>query len=98
MKMVMNQVKFIVIQGGVMLKRIINLWIKMIKSTCSIDLSHSPGRPCTVRAEANISKAKWRRKQKKHVSTEYFKDKRIAHTAGRSSFVPLQANQTTEID
>ena len=38
----------------------------MIKSTDSIDLSHSPGHP---RTEANVSKAKWRLKQKKRVST-----------------------------
>ena len=49
--------------GGLVSKRTINLWIKSIGS---INLSHSPGLPST---EANISKAKWRLKQKKRVST-----------------------------
>ena len=55
--------------GEVIPKRTINLSIKMTKSTDSINLTHSPGRPRTVRTEANISKAKWRLKQKKRVST-----------------------------
>ena len=55
--------------GGVVSKRTINLWIKVIKGIGSINLSYSPGRPCTVRTEANISMAKWRLRQKKSVST-----------------------------
>ena len=43
--------------GGVVSKRTINLWIKMLKSTGSINLSHSLGRLRTVRTKANISKA-----------------------------------------
>ena len=55
--------------GGVVSKRTINLWIKMIKDTGSISLSHSPGRPRTARSKTNILKAKRRLKQKKRVST-----------------------------
>ena len=71
--------------GGVVSERTINLRIKIIKSTSSINLSHCPGHPRTIRIEV---KTQWRLKQKK----------RTTHTAKRSSFVPLQENQTTEID
>jgi hypothetical protein len=37
-------------------KRTINLWIKMINNTSSINLLHSPGRPHTARTKANISR------------------------------------------
>jgi len=41
----------------------------MLNKTGSINLSHSPGRPRTVRTKANISKVKCRLAQKKRVST-----------------------------
>ena len=51
--------------GGVVSKRTINLWIKMIKGTGSIDLLKPPGRPRTIRTKANIQKVKLRLAQKK---------------------------------
>ncbi len=54
---------------GVVSKQAINLWVKMINDTSSIELSHSSGRPRTARTKANISKAKWRLDQNKRVST-----------------------------
>ena len=44
--------------GGVISKRAINLWIKMISNIGSIVVSHSSGLPRTARTKANISKAK----------------------------------------
>jgi hypothetical protein len=44
--------------GGVVSKRTIDLWIKMINNSGSIDLLHSPGCQRTPRTKANISKAK----------------------------------------
>ena len=55
--------------GRVVSKRTINLWIKMIKGTGSIDLLKPPGRPRTIRTKANIQKAKLRLAQKKRAST-----------------------------
>ena len=55
--------------GGVVSKRTIKLWIKMINNTGSIELSHSSGRPRIARTKANISKAKWRLDHNKRVST-----------------------------
>ena len=55
--------------GGVVSKRTINLWLKMIKGTGSIDLLKLPGRPPTIRTKANIQKAKLRLAQKKRAST-----------------------------
>ncbi|CAF2081616.1 unnamed protein product [Rotaria magnacalcarata] len=55
--------------GGVVSKRTINLWIKLIKDTGSINLSYSTGHPRTVRTKANIIQVKWRAQQKKRVST-----------------------------
>ena len=45
--------------GGVVSKRTINLWIKMINNTGSTELSHSSDRLRTARTKVNISKAKW---------------------------------------
>ena len=42
--------------GRVVSKRTINLWIKMIKGTGSIDLLKPPGRPRTIRTKAKIEK------------------------------------------
>ncbi|CAM4837760.1 unnamed protein product [Rotaria magnacalcarata] len=41
----------------------------MLNQTGSIDLSHFPGRPRTVRTKANISKVKYRLAQKKQISS-----------------------------
>ena len=68
--------------GGVVSERTINLWIKMIKSTGSVNLSQSPGHPRTVRTEANISKAKWCLRQKKRLLTRRLAaEMRQAHRA-----------------
>ena len=55
--------------GGVVSLRTIKLWVQMLNKTGSIDLSHSPRRPRTVRTKANISKLKYRLSHKKTVST-----------------------------
>ena len=55
--------------GGVVSKRTIKLWIKMINNTGSIKLSHSSGRPRIARTKANISKAKQRFDHNKRTST-----------------------------
>ena len=55
--------------GGVVSKRTIHLWIKMIKGTGSINLLKSLGRPRTIRPKANIQKAKLCLAQKKRAST-----------------------------
>ena len=55
--------------GGAVSLRTIKLWVQMLKKTGSIDLSHPPGRPRTVRTKANISKVKYRLAHKKTVST-----------------------------
>ena len=55
--------------GGVVSKRTINLWIKMIKGIGSIDLLKPPGRPHTIRTKANIQKAKLHLALKKRAST-----------------------------
>ena len=55
--------------GGVVSKRTIKLWIKMINNTDSIELSHASGRPRIARTKANISKAKCRLDHNKRVST-----------------------------
>ena len=55
--------------GGVISKRTINWWIKMIKGTGSIDLLKPSGRPPTIRTKANIQKAKLRLAQTKRAST-----------------------------
>ena len=55
--------------GGVVSKRTIHLWIKIIKGTGSINLLKPPGHPRTIRTKANIQKAKLRLAQKKRAST-----------------------------
>ena len=55
--------------GGVVSKKTINSWIRMIKTTGSVNLSYSPGRPRSVRTKVNISNVKRRLTQKKCVST-----------------------------
>ncbi|CAF4947754.1 unnamed protein product, partial [Rotaria magnacalcarata] len=55
--------------AGVVSLRTIKLWVKMLNQTGSIDLSHSPGLPRTVRTKANISKVKYRLAQKKQISS-----------------------------
>ena len=55
--------------GRVVSLRTIKLWVQMLNKTGSIDLSHPPGRPRTVRTKANISKVKYRLAHKKTVST-----------------------------
>ncbi|CAF0885011.1 unnamed protein product [Rotaria sordida] len=55
--------------GGAISLPTTNLWIKMIRNTGSINLSHSLGRPRTVRTKANILEMKWRLAQKKRVSS-----------------------------
>ena len=54
---------------GVVSKRTIHLWIKMIKGTDSINLLKPPGRPRTIWTKANMQKAKLRLAQKKRAST-----------------------------
>ena len=56
--------------SGVVSKRTINQWIKMINNIGSIDLSRSPVRSRTAQTKANISKVKWCLAQKKRVSTK----------------------------
>ena len=51
--------------AGVVSLQTIKLWIKMINSIGSIDLSSSPGRSHTARTKANILKAKQRLDQKR---------------------------------
>ena len=41
----------------------------MLNKTGSLNLLHSPDRPCTVRTKVNISKIKYRLASKKRVST-----------------------------
>lgn len=55
--------------GGVVSLRTIKLRIQMINNTDSVNLSHPPGRPRTVRTKANILNVKHRLAQKKRVST-----------------------------
>ena len=55
--------------AGVVSLQTIKLWIKMINSTISINLSSPAGRPRTARTKANISKAKPRLDQTKRMST-----------------------------
>ena len=51
--------------GGVVSKRTINLWIKMIKGTRSTNLLKSRSRPRSSRTKAHIQKAKLHLAQKK---------------------------------
>ncbi|CAF2089292.1 unnamed protein product, partial [Rotaria magnacalcarata] len=53
---------------GVVSLQTIQLWIKKVRNTGSIELSSPPGRPRTARTKANILKAKQRLDQKR-VST-----------------------------
>ena len=55
--------------GGVVSLRTIKQWVQMLNKTGSIDLSHPPGHPRTVRTKANTSKVKYRLAHKKTVST-----------------------------
>ncbi|CAF3395688.1 unnamed protein product [Rotaria socialis] len=70
--------------AGVVSLRTIQLWVKMLNETGSIDLSHSPGHPRTVRTKVNISKVKYRLAQKKQISS-----RRLAAEI-------IQENQTTK--
>ena len=54
--------------GGVVSKRTINLWIKMIKGTRSTNLLKSRRRPRSSRTKAHIQKAKLHLAQKKRAS------------------------------
>ena len=60
--------------AGVVSLTTIKSWIQMLNRTGSISLSHSPGRPRTIRTKTNISKAKRRVAQKKQVSTRRLAD------------------------
>ena len=55
--------------GGVVSKRTINSWIRMLKTTGSVNLSYSSGRPRSVRTKVNISEVKRRLTQKRRVPT-----------------------------
>ena len=73
--------------GGVLSKRTINLWIKMINNTGSIELSRSSGHTCTARIKVNISKAKWRLDQNERVSTRRLAAEiKISKTSTASNF------------
>ena len=70
--------------GGVVSKRTIHLWIKMIKSTDSINLLKPPGRQRTIRTKANIQKAKLRLAQKKRaLARELAAEMCISRTSAR---------------
>jgi transposase len=55
--------------GGVVSLPTINLWIKIMRNTGSINVPHSPSRPRTARTKAKISKMKQHLAQKKRVPT-----------------------------